>query len=188
MTIAPHIKNPGSATKLELDRLEFIVRVPSLRRQNSRVAVVKVSRMFAYAHDRDVEDYELLPRLPRHPAVIAYADELAEVNSRRDRDIYGLRYDLKTARRKFFAAHKDYEKRSRYREDRRIQITPDEERGKYADFARFVSLSAILEARAEAMHWFKIVMEREHIERVKTQNRWSLARSRVTPRERWSPQ
>jgi hypothetical protein len=40
-------------------------------------------------------------------------------------------------------------------------VTPEDELGRYADFARDVSLSSIIEAKAEAEHWFKIAMRLE---------------------------
>jgi hypothetical protein len=108
--------------------------------------------------------FDLVLHLPHHPAVTAYINELAA--TRRP----GA--DLKTARRNLKIARINYEKRVRYRVRGNIC--------EWADGGLFVSLSAIIEARADAMHWRKVVMGHEHVARIKQQNRWAVARSRVT--------
>jgi hypothetical protein len=172
---APQINQPESAVKRELDRLELVECVPALRREACQCAKAIVGRMFAYAHDRDADDYELVFQMPRHPAIARYAHEQVNVHRESSRD-------LKVARRRFKAAYLNYEKRCSYRARRDICLTPEEELvGRYAPFAKFISLSAIIEAKAEAMHWFKIVMNLEYVAHVGKQNRWNVARSRVSP-------
>ena len=129
------IQKLDSAVKRELDRFKLVERVPELRREAAQLAG---------------NGYELVLKLPRHPAVIAYVNEQAKV-VRDD-------CDLKTARRNLKAARVNYEKRVSFRIRGDITITSDEERGRYADFAAFVSLSAIIEDRAEAKHWNKIMV------------------------------
>jgi hypothetical protein len=107
--------------------------------------------------------FELVLHLPRHPAVTAYADECAAIV--RDK------CDLKTARRNLKAARVNYENRVRFRIQRNIN--------EWLDGGLFVSLSAILEARAEAKHWRKVVKELEYVARIKEQNRQSIVRHRL---------
>jgi hypothetical protein len=160
----PHIGKAESHVKRELDRLELVERVPALRREAARTG-----------RGLDERGYPLsLLILPNHPAVIAYVRECAS-----------LKYEPCTtknaARRNLTAARINYKDRVIYRTRRDIAITPDEELGCYTDFARFISLSAIIEARAEAKHWRKVIVKLETAEKMKQQKRWNDARSHVTP-------
>jgi hypothetical protein len=143
-----------SAAKLALDDAELILRVPALRREVARYETVQVGAMFGIVHNRDPLSYEIMFQLPDHPLVAEYVNE--QVNApRRSSD------NLKTARRHLRAAYLNYEKFSLRRGDSGIRVTPEDELGRYADFARDVSLSSIIEAKAEAEHWFKIAMRLE---------------------------
>ncbi len=173
-----------------LDHAEFVERVPTLQHDAAKTVLALVGSMMAYDrayygddfHSRQRQRwerrwcdeidgaYDLCFRLPRHPAVVAYADELAMRNRHRrysEPDI-----TLKTARRRFLAARLDYENRCHFR--CRHDIVG------WSDGGAFVSLRAIVEARAEMIFWFQLVMEQEHIAHVKQQNRWTRARARVT--------
>ena len=108
--------------------------------------------------DEEAAAIDLCFWLPRHPAVAAYKAELATRNSHRDRSA-----DLRTARRHFKAARDDYEKRCGLRCRRDVE---------WSDGGKFVSLRAILEARAEAMYWFGIVEELERVEEAKERREW----------------
>jgi len=146
MTNEPQIIDAESTVKRQLDRLEFIERVPELQRQAVQLAG---------------NGYELVLKLPRHSAVTAYANELASV-VRDNCD------DLKVARRNLKAARINYEERVRFRIQRNIHA--------WADGGLFVSLSAILEARAEALHWRKVVKEMEYTARIKKHNQRAVRR------------
>jgi hypothetical protein len=138
-----------SPVKLALDHAELIERVPALQRKATAVNYNETGGLV------------LVP--PRHPAVIAFIQELD-----------GMEYetaDLKTARRCLRVASDAYQFRVTHR------VTPNLTG---PAFNRYVSLSAILMARAAAKHWRKVVAELEHTERVKKQNRWDVARSHVT--------
>ena len=103
--------------------------------------------------------------LPNHPAVIAYVNECAS-----------LKYPaatLKKARRLYDAAHLNYTNRVSFRVQRGIE---------WCDGGRFVSLSAIIEARADAMHWRKVINKLEAEKKIKEQqeqNRRHIARHRL---------
>jgi hypothetical protein len=70
--------------------------------------------------------------------------------------------NLKAARRRLRTANDSYQTRVAHRVTANLTGPV---------FERFVSLSAILIARAAAKHWRKVVMEQEHIERIKKHNR-----------------
>jgi len=102
--------------------------------------------------------------LPRHPAVIAYVNECA---ARRRPDA-----NLRTARRNFNAASVNYKNRCAFRFQPGIH---------WDDGGEFVCLSAIIEARAEALHWRKVIVRLEaaaKIKQQKEQNEWAVACSR----------
>jgi hypothetical protein len=108
---------------------------------------------------RDVRD------LPRHPAVIAYVTEC--------RSLHRSDADLRTARRNFNTARVSYEYRRAFRLQGGIE---------WGDGGRSVSLSAVIEARAEAMHWHKVIVKLEtekHIAEQKEQNRRHIVRHRL---------
>ena len=108
---------------------------------------------------RDVRD------LPRHPAVIAYVAEC--------RSLHRSDADLRTARRNFSAARVSYEYRRAFRLQRGIE---------WGDGGRFVSLSAIIEARAECLHWRKVIVKLEaekKLEQQREQNRRHIVRHRL---------
>jgi len=100
--------------------------------------------------------------LPRHPAVIAYVHECAAL-PRPDAN-------LRTARRNYEAARVNYNNRCAFRFQRGIE---------WEDGGVFVSLSAIIEARADAMYWRKVIMKLEAEKKIKEQqeqNRRSIVR------------
>ena len=130
-----------SALKLALDYAELVERVAELQR---KVTTVNFNERGGLV---------LVP--PRHPAVIAFIKELDEM-------VYGPAADLKTARRRLRVASGSYQTRVSFR------LANDD--GEQVAFNRFVSLSAILIARAEAMHWYKVVNELERAERAKKRN------------------
>jgi hypothetical protein len=138
-----------SALKLALDAAELTERVPELQREAAAV------------NFNDSGGLVLIP--PRHPAVTAFIQELDGME-------YESAADLRTARRRLGVAHHSYQTRVAYRVTQNISGIV---------FNRFVSLSAILIARAAGKHWHKVVAELERAERVKQQNRWNVARSRV---------
>lgn len=92
--------------------------------------------------------------LPNHPCVVAYVNECAAVNL--------PDANLRIARHHFKAARVNYEQRCAFRLQRNIE---------WLDGGRFVSLSAIIEARADAKHWQKVVMKLEADKKIKQQNR-----------------
>ena len=103
--------------------------------------------------------------LPRHPAVIAYVNECAAVK----RPDVGLR----VARRNFKLASVNFENRSAFRSQRDIE---------WRDGGKFVSLSAIIEDRADALHWRKMIGRLEADKKMKEQqeqNRRSINRHRL---------
>jgi hypothetical protein len=140
----------ASAVKSELDRLEFAEPVAALQRE-------------AAVADYDIDGSFVL-RLPHHPAVAAYAHELASV--KRARDVT----DLALARSKLKTAHDDYRARVGFRLRHDIHADGDD----YVAFRQFVSLTAILEARAEAMFWRGIVAGLENREQTNKRNRWAM--------------
>jgi hypothetical protein len=146
-----------SAIKFALDRAELVEHVAELQR---RIAAVNVN-----------ERGDPVLVLPRHPLVTAFIKELADANIGRERDV-----DLKTARRNFNAANRSYDKRVCHRIGPAGQMIDDERHMKYS---RFVSLSAILIDRAEAMFWRKVVKELEYTARIKEQNRRAIVRHRL---------
>jgi hypothetical protein len=107
------------------------------------------------------ENGGLILILPRHPAVTAFIQELGEMEYEAA--------DLKTARRRLRAAHDAYQFRIAHR------VTPNLTG---PAFDRYVSLSAILMARAAGKHWLKVVAGLEHTERIKKHNEWVAARRR----------
>jgi hypothetical protein len=140
------------AAKERLDHAEFIERRPALQRETA---------VFNYN-----ENGGLVLVLPEgDPDVSAVIKELAGIE--REPAV-----DLKTARRRLRVARDSYQTRVMFRTLHDREYTPV--------FSRFVSLSAILIARAEAKHWHKVVAEQEHVARIKQQNRWAVARSHVT--------
>ena len=101
--------------------------------------------------------------LPGHPAVIAYVNECAAL-PRPDAN-------LRTARKNFKIASVNYNNRCDYRFQPGIQ---------WSDGVG-VTLSSIIEARAEAKHWNKVIMRLEaaaKIEQQKQENAWAIASSR----------
>ena len=103
--------------------------------------------------------------LPRHPAVIAYVNECA-ARQRPDAN-------LRTARRNFDAASVNYKNRCAFRFQPGIH---------WDDGGVFVCLSAIIEARAEAKHWQKVIVGLETAAKIKEQqeqNRRSIVRHRL---------
>lgn len=98
---------------------------------------------------------------PRHPAVLAFIHELDAVE-------YETAPDLKTARRRLRTANDAYQFRVVHRV---ANLTG-------AAFDRFVSLSAILIARAAAKHWRKTVRELEYSDRIKKHNERAAVRRR----------
>jgi hypothetical protein len=131
-----------SAIKLALDNAELIERVPELQREATVV------------NFNDSGGLVLVP--PRHPAVTAFFQELDEIE-------YESAPDLKTARRRLRVARDTYQKRVAFR------VTPNLDG---PVFNRFVSLSAILIARAAGRHWHKVVNELERAERAKRHKEW----------------
>jgi hypothetical protein len=99
--------------------------------------------------------------LPHHPAVRDFIQELDGME-------YEAAADLKTARRRLRAARNAYQFRVTHR------VTPLTGPA----FDRYVSLSAILMARAAGKHWLKVVAGLEHTERIKKHNEWVAARRR----------
>jgi hypothetical protein len=128
-----------SAVKLALDVAELIERVPELQREATAV------------NFNDSGGLILIP--PRHPAVMAFIQELDEMEYERA--------DLKTARRRLRVARDSYQKRVAFRVTQNLDGPI---------FNRFVSLSSILIARAAGKHWHKIVGELERAEHCKKRN------------------
>jgi hypothetical protein len=124
-----------------------------------RVPALQREACAANADDRG----DLILVLPRHPAVLAFIHELDAMEYET--------VDLITARRRLRAAKADYQDRVVQRQI--VTLTG-------ALFERYISLSAILIARAAGKHWHKVVAELERAERIKKHNRWAAARSRVT--------
>jgi hypothetical protein len=159
MTVIQQITFQDSPVKRALDHAEHVERVPILQR-----AATQYER-----HLNDRGSYILI--FPRHPAVIAYARELKrfawpDVN-------------LKDARRLYRDACEVFDNRVLYR---RI---PDVEWADQSEGEQFVSLSAILEARAAATHWRRVVNNKAMDARVARQTerqtkaritRWQAAR------------
>lgn len=134
-------QNPNeSAVKLALDHAELVERVPELQREAAAV------------NFNDSGGLVLVP--PRHPAVMAFIQELDEMQ-------YEPAVDLKTARRRLRVARDNYQTRVAHRVTQNLDGPA---------FNRFVSLSAILIARAAGRHWHKVVAELEHDEHVKKHN------------------
>lgn len=129
-----------SAAKLALDHAELIEAVPELQRNATAVNYN--------------ESGGLVLVLPRHPAVLAFIQELDEMQ-------YESAADLKTVRRRLRAAHDAYQFRVAHR------VTPNLTG---PAFGRYVSLSAILMARAAGIHWHKVVTQLERAERIKKYN------------------
>ena len=108
---------------------------------------------------RDVRD------LPRHRAVIAYVKECATMAR--------PAADLRAARHLYKAASAIYEKRIAFRAQSGI---------KWRDGGRSIALSAIIEARAECLHWRKVIAKLEAAAKIKEQeeqNRRSINRHRL---------
>jgi len=105
--------------------------------------------------------------LPRHPLVTAYVNECAAL----PRPDVGLT----SARNRYAAALSDYKDRRGFRVTRGIE---------WSNFggAEWVSLSAIIEVRAEAQHWLKVIRKLEAAKKMKEQqeqNRRSINRHRL---------
>jgi hypothetical protein len=162
MPVKRQINSAESAVKAVLDRLELIERVPALQREVARCGLRTLdARGFPFP----------VLTLPRHPAVMAYINECAAL-VRPDAD-------LRTARRNLIAAQINYKDRVLYRSRRDICLDAD---GRYIEFERFVSLSAIIEVRADAMHWRKVILKLEAEKKIKEQqeqNRRHIARHRL---------
>ncbi len=159
MTTKPQVENADSPVKRELDQLELIERVPALQREAARTG----RRVL------DARGYPMpLLIVPNHPAVIAYLNERAAHPSGRQ-----AVNDLRTARRNLIAAQVNYKERVLYRMRHDIR--------EWSDGGVFVSLSAIIEARADAIHWRKVINKLEAAEKMEQQRRWNAARLRVTP-------
>jgi len=100
--------------------------------------------------------------LPRDPDVTAFIHELDEMQYET--------VDLKAARRRLRIARQNYQTRVAHRVTQNLDGPA---------FNRFVSLSAILIARAAAKHWHKVVAELERAERIQKHNRQSIVRHRL---------
>jgi hypothetical protein len=147
MSNANPIELPKTSVKQSLDRAELVERVPALQRKFTRV--------------KFGERGEMIQIFPRHHLVSAYGCELATANARRECDVA----DLKVARRRFKNARVNYEDRVAFRMQPNIA---------WPDGGKFVSLSAILEARAEAVFWRKVVKEMEYVETIKQHNKVAI--------------
>ncbi len=159
----PHIEPAESPVKRALDRAELIERVPVLQRDAAEFETAIGEGGLRYQRLND--HGSLILKFPRHHLVHAYGCELASLNARRVADA-----DLKVARRNFKKARVNYEDRVNWRGAGDI---------KWNDGGKFVSLSAILEARAEAVFWRKIVTELETVEKIKRQNEQAITRHRL---------
>jgi hypothetical protein len=105
--------------------------------------------------------------LPRHPLVTAYVNECAAL-PRPD-------INLRAARHRYQVAMYDYKDRRGFRVTRGIE---------WSNFGgpEWVSLSAIIEVRAEARHWLKVIRKLEAAKKMKEQqeqNRRSVNRHRL---------
>jgi hypothetical protein len=139
-----------SAAKSKLDDAELVELRPALARN-------------AAAVDYD-ESGGLVLVLPRDPNVTAFIRELDEIQ-------YETAVDLKAARRRLRVARQSYQTRVA----NRVALNLESPK-----FNRFVSLSAILIARAAGKHWHKVIMKFEaekKIERIKDENAEAIARS-----------
>lgn len=158
MTINAHpIESPASHIKAALDHAELVERVPALQPSATQFETMDSPAGRTW---RLNENGALILKFPRHHLVVAYSYELANANARRE--YVG---DLRRARRRFKEATINYENRVNWR-----NVLDMNE--------RFVCLSAIIEARAEAVYWRKIVKEAEHVEAIKRQNERALTRHR----------
>jgi hypothetical protein len=99
--------------------------------------------------------------LPCDPDVNAFIRELDEIQYETA--------DLKAARRRLRVARDQYQTRVA----NRVALNLESPK-----FNRFVSLSAILIARAAGKHWHKVVRELEYFERVKKHNERAAAQRR----------
>lgn len=161
MTNANAIEPQDSAVKRALDHAEFVDRVPALQREAAEFATAIEGGL---RFERMTEHGSLILKFPRHHLVAAYSRELADANTGRARNV-----DLRTARRRAKAARVNYEDRVNWR------AVPDIE---WSDGGMFVSLSAIIEARAEAVFWQKVVREMEYAKRIEQQNERARIRHR----------
>ena len=159
-----------------LDHGEFVARVPAL--QASAAVKVKEELPDWQCYDSVYESakehcarvlaqkingwppIERFLKIPGHRLVKAYALELAKRNNRERPDA-----NLRTARRKLKAARDDFKRRCMCRMGNMQWSDPEVG-------AKFISLRAILEARAEALYWYGIVIDLERAER----NEWARAR------------
>ena len=141
-----------SANEAELDRLEFVERVPELQRTAARHRE-SLSATGGY-----------ILRFPDHPAVLAYIRELAMIAwEPRGEDGSFRHLDLKTARQRYADADAEYGGRVLCR------LFPEP-----SDDERHSALSAIIEARSVALYWRKIVTELQTIEYIQQQNRRAM--------------
>ncbi len=157
--------NPIELPKTSVKRAsppELIERVPALQREAAEFETAIGEGGIRY--QRLNEHGSLILSFPRHHLVHAYGCGLATKNARREHNA-----DLKGARRRFKDARINYENRVNWR------AVPDIQ---WSDGGKFVSLSAILEARAEAVFWRKIVTELQTVERIKRQNARNIERAR----------
>jgi hypothetical protein len=106
--------------------------------------------------------------LPRHPLVVRYVNECAVLFREKTTS-------LRNARRLFDRAAINYKNRCAFRLQDGIEWVSGSE------FRSFISLSAIIEARAEALHWNKVIVGLETAAKIEQQQRWNDARLHVTP-------
>lgn len=145
--VKPALDIAETAVKLALDRAELYDCIPELQREAAAI--------------NWADDGRLVLVLPRHPAVLAFIRELDAME-------YETAADLKTARRRLRAASNSYDTRVAHR---MILNLAGEGVG------QFVSLSAILIARAAGRHWHKVVTQLERAERTEKRSRWAKAYS-----------
>lgn len=197
------LENALLATKRTLDHAEFVERVPALQRLAAEYEMIEgVASLPAIDHmgrsswgDSGFDEsrivlpaiivpgpnkvYKLNDRgakilkFPRHPAVIAYARELANKYTKRFRAMCEFDHvagaDLRTARRRLKDAFEIFHNRVNFRN---VDV-------EWKDGGLSVGLASILEARAEAMFWRKIVRNLEYFAEIERSNK----RNKVKPQE-----
>jgi len=131
-----------SPVKHRLDVAELAEGVPELQRAATRI-------------NFNPETGGLVMVIPDHPAVRAFVKELAAVEYEPPKDLREARFLLRKASESYQS---------------RVAFRAQDVGGDRPAFLRFVSLSSILIARADAMHWRRIVNELERAAQRKRQN------------------
>lgn len=150
--------------KAALDHAELVAREPALQPSAARYELMHAEHdgRVVFSDYKLTDNGALILKWPRHHLVAAYSYELASANAKRRYD-----GDLRTARRKLKDATVNYENRVNWRNVRGMD-------------PHYVCLSAILEARAEAVYWSKIVKEADLVAKIKRRNAQNITRNRLS--------